>query len=770
MADKYGELYVELLADNRELKKQLSQMEKELRGTANRNEKAFKSSFKRIGAGLLAAFGIGTVITSLVRFVGSAISQFREFEKAMKNVNTIAKLSNRELRNMSKEVRNLAGAVGGDATDIAKGLYQAVSAGIEAGKAMEFMATAARAAQAGLSTTETAVDGLTTVINAWGYSTEDANKVADIMFKTVERGKTTFEELSGSLSTVAGIAANSGVAFEQVAAAIATLTKQGVPTAQATTQIRAAIIALNEQLGDGWTGIYTLSDAMGKLRDKAGGSSTVLKEMTGRVEGVNAILGLTGKNAQGAGEDLKEMATSSGAALKAFQEQMTSTDKSFSKFAADWTSWVLSIAEKFTPAIEVVIGGLRALAEELGIFDKSARFSAGEVIKKLEAQGASIEKLKGAYAVYLNQLKAEATILAKNLGIRGGGNLEKGDVEKLRAAALDRILNLNQEITDLELAGVNASEDTLEEIEKQISAKEQVIEATGKEVKQMEDLLSIYNEASATLDKIKGTAATTPPPGGGGGGGGIDERYKPAEIDVSKYENIGPGYVSEETKKKQEKILAELYEQYKGIGVKIEETNQETGEKVVSKWADISSGIVNTLLAGGITTIWSEITENARRSASTIEKVFLSAVDSIVAALSRMAAESLLSLIPGGNIFSFLFGQHGGKFQGKQSGPVKKMQGGGSFNVPYGFQNDRYPLLVESGETVNVASRGRTSMQEALLGDLISRVEALNQNIITGSARSGESQKVAVNIAGELKGRDIKLSYDKSSKYIERFR
>jgi TP901 family phage tail tape measure protein len=126
------------------------------------------------------------------------------------------------------------------------GLYQALSAGVPKENALAFMQVASQAAIAGVTDVETAVDGLTTVVNAFGLETSQTQEVADSMFAAVKGGKTTFEELSASLFNVAPMAAAAQVSFSEVNAAIATLTAAGVPTAQATTQIRAAFVALQE--------------------------------------------------------------------------------------------------------------------------------------------------------------------------------------------------------------------------------------------------------------------------------------------------------------------------------------------------------------------------------------------------------------------------------------------------------------------------------------------------------------------------------------------
>src|SRR4030042_2049258 len=89
-----------------------------------------------------------------------------------------------------------------------------------------------------------AMDALTTVINAYGLSAEDATSVSDMMFESVKRGKQTYEEMAGALGTVVPIASQVGMGFDQVAAAMATLTRQGIDANTATVQLRQILVSV----------------------------------------------------------------------------------------------------------------------------------------------------------------------------------------------------------------------------------------------------------------------------------------------------------------------------------------------------------------------------------------------------------------------------------------------------------------------------------------------------------------------------------------------
>src|SRR5690606_34834995 len=109
----------------------------------------------------------------------------------MKEVATISSEVREKFGAFSDELINLAAQGPDDAVALAKAYYQIVSAGYDGAKGLELLRVSSEAATAGITDTQTAADGITTVLNAWGKSFEEAELVADIMFKTVEKGKTT---------------------------------------------------------------------------------------------------------------------------------------------------------------------------------------------------------------------------------------------------------------------------------------------------------------------------------------------------------------------------------------------------------------------------------------------------------------------------------------------------------------------------------------------------------------------------------------------------
>jgi TP901 family phage tail tape measure protein len=299
-------------------------------------------------------------------------------------------------------------------------LYDALSAGVPSENVFEFLRTASKAAVAGATTTAQSVDFLTTAINAFRIPASDAEKVADVLFNTVEYGKTTVEELAASFATVGPIAAASGVQFEQVMAAVGTLAKQGTPTSQAMTQIRAAIVGMNKVLGDGWSKTMTLQEGMQAVRDMAGGSLVQLQDLIGRMEGVNGILGNTSENAEMAAQGLRQIANGAGSMNAAFEIASKAAPLDRLKASIGNVITVLGdrAIELFGPAIE---RGARAIADFAErINDWAANDRLREVRETIEGIIAAIaaggETRREVFEALADLVKASFAVAAERAG------------------------------------------------------------------------------------------------------------------------------------------------------------------------------------------------------------------------------------------------------------------------------------------------------------------------------------------------------------------
>lgn len=417
-----------------------------------------------LGIALAAGAALGTVSVA-------AFNMMSSFESAMNEVRTIAGVSGKEFEDLKDDVFDLYKQLGTEPPDqLAKGLYEIIGAGYEATDAIKLLEIASKAAVAGVTSTAVASDGLTTILNSFQLEVSEAERIADIMFATVDRGKVSFEELSRQVAQVAPLAAASGISFDEIGGAIATLTKQGVPAAQAFTQVRAAIIATNEEMGDGVFNAYSFQEAMQAMYDKANGSQNALKNMVGRIEGVNGILALAGPNFQGAAEDLEAMSNAAGSVNKSFNIISESGGKKWEKFYARIKATTKGLGENLVEASSGLADFLLDITEGADAVvvsidkEKRALFEAEvailDVNTKNEKRLEIIDKLKKQYPAYLGHLNSEtasneevtAAIRKANISLTNNILLREKQIElenasQEEAKAKKRVLDAEDAIT-----------------------------------------------------------------------------------------------------------------------------------------------------------------------------------------------------------------------------------------------------------------------------------------------------------------------------------
>lgn len=320
----------------------------------------------------------------------AGVKMAMDVDKGLREVNTLfgetGKAAETTFKELQGGVKTLSNEIGIAQDVLVGGLYQAISAGVPKENAFEFMEIAAKAAVAGVTDTETAVDGLTSTLNAFGLDASRAQDVADSMFTTVKGGKTTFEELAASLFQVAPAAAAAGVEFTDVNAALASLTFAGTPTTVATTQLRQAIVELTKdgtKAGDAFKEVSgktfpefvaeggNLKEALDLLKEGAEGSGSSMLDMFGSVEAGQAALTLTGKASEKFGQELDNQADSAGAATAAFEEMEKSGARKLEKTMTRLKNALVDVGNVLLPIVTKIV-------EKIGeLTDKFSKLSPG---------------------------------------------------------------------------------------------------------------------------------------------------------------------------------------------------------------------------------------------------------------------------------------------------------------------------------------------------------------------------------------------------------
>ena len=459
--------------------------------------------------------GIGiSAATAFARAAKSSYDFEKEFRKNMLEVATISTQVTDDMTGFMNQVMSITQEIPIKAPEAAKALYSIVSAGHDGANGMKILEVSAKAAVGGLTETETAADAITTILNAYKMSAEEAGTVSDQLFTTVRLGKTTFGELGASIAQVAPIAAAYGISIDQVLGAVASLTKQGTPTAQAMTQIRAAIQGTAGELGDAAFQGRTFQEALQLINEKAGGSASKMKEMLGTDEGLAATLALTGKNAKSAASDLGELQNSLGATEAAFEKMKDAADNQLTLLANNVQAYLRPLGEKILKEVSDIA---KAFNEAFENNDIEGTISNLESLVK-NAAGAFLSYKTAILLVQVAQrsyVKSSALSRLATIQHTTATALLTGALRKQAAAMLAAGKAALTNPYVLAVAGVTALGYAIFKLATQATASEKALAAHNKRVAEMkewsdgmrsqtEEMLGVLqNENKSTLQKVE---------------------------------------------------------------------------------------------------------------------------------------------------------------------------------------------------------------------------------------------------------------------------
>lgn len=333
----------------------------------DRQGNALEKSFGKLAKTMGAVFA-GVQVAN---FAKDSTRAFMDFENGMNEVFTLLPdISGKAMQDMTEQVKQFSKDAGVIPEKTVPALYQALSAGVPKDNVFSFLETANKAAVGGVTSLETAVDGLSTVVNSYGADIIDTKKASDLMFTTVKLGKTNFEQLSQSLFNVLPSASAAGVKFEDVSAALATLTAQGVPTSVATTRVRAAIDELSkagtktdkvfrEVAGKSFKEFIkeggNLQGALQLLEKEAEKNNLGINDLFGSIEAGGAALALTGKATETFTNALDEMNKAAGATDNAFAKMEQGLKRKIDKLKARFEVFKLNVGGRLAGALNSVI-------------------------------------------------------------------------------------------------------------------------------------------------------------------------------------------------------------------------------------------------------------------------------------------------------------------------------------------------------------------------------------------------------------------------------
>ncbi len=320
-----------------------------------------------VAAGTLIADLVKTASSQLTNLAQSAIRNGSIYETSLAKVGTIADLGKLSIQKLGSQITDMSNTMGIAATDIAEATYQAISAGQDTANAVEFAGQAAKLATAGFTSTTSAVDILTTALNAYGLSAAQADHVSDVLLTTQNLGKTSVDELSSSMGRVIPLAAAYNVSVENLSSGLAVMTANGIATAEATTYAKSMLNELGDtgstvgkilqaETGKSFAQLNaegkSLGDVLQILYDNVGGDSTAFAGLWSSVEAGTGALSLASGGADKFNGVLAQMVDSAGATDTAYQTMTDTFQHSMDSLQTTAENLSIDLFEAMEPGLK----------------------------------------------------------------------------------------------------------------------------------------------------------------------------------------------------------------------------------------------------------------------------------------------------------------------------------------------------------------------------------------------------------------------------------
>ena len=377
-------------------------------GKGKNSESILTQAFHKVGRAVASAF----TAEKIIQFGKDVVETAGRSQASFAKVTTLLDTSKINVDKYYQSVKKGANESGISIADFSEALYQSLSASVDAGDAVNFTTKAVKLAKAGFTDASTAVDVMTTAINAYGLSAKDADHISDDLITTQNLGKTTVDQLAQSMGRVIPTASAYGVNIDNLCSSYAIMTKSGIQTSEATTYLKGML----DELGDSGSQVssilqsktgksfaecmksgMSLGDVLQVLYDACGDNSTAFANLWSSQEAGTGALSLVNAGAKEFNGTLDKMQHNAGATSSAYEKVENTFEAKLERLKNKFNNFKSDLGEGALPVIGKLVDGLSSL---LGWVDKH--------IKQIKALALAIG---GAVATFA-ALKAALAIAA----------------------------------------------------------------------------------------------------------------------------------------------------------------------------------------------------------------------------------------------------------------------------------------------------------------------------------------------------------------------
>ena len=259
------------------------------------------------------AVDVGRVAAAALTAVGVAsVREAAQFETTFAKIQGLVGLTTDEIDELQKAARDLGPQFGRSATEAGQALFFITSSGLRGADAIDVLEASLKGAAIGLGDMSSIANAATAAMNTYGPSVISGTEAVDALAEAVRLGQFAPEELAASLGRVIPISAELGISLQETLGVIAGLTRGGLNASEAVTGVRGAFQAFlkpsgeaNDMLAKFGMSAESVRQSIREkgflatvveMREAFGDNEDAITKVFGSIEGLNAVLALTGPN------------------------------------------------------------------------------------------------------------------------------------------------------------------------------------------------------------------------------------------------------------------------------------------------------------------------------------------------------------------------------------------------------------------------------------------------------------------------------------------
>lgn len=268
--------------------------------------------FTRFGEQLARQFAIiaqSRVFFFLKDSIEEAANAAKTLQERITEIQTISQSANRTSESWARSLIRVSNELGRPVVEVADAAYQTLSNNIRGAQnnTEAFLLTVGNFARVTRTSLPGAIDAVSSVLNSYGQTADQASEVTAKLFKGIELGRFRGEELASALGKVAPIASQLGISLDELIASFVVLTDQGQnlntsstlvlnvlnALIKPSTDMKKLFLELGVSSGQSLTQQLKLAGVLDLLAEKSRGATGELADLFTNIRGQRGTVGLT---------------------------------------------------------------------------------------------------------------------------------------------------------------------------------------------------------------------------------------------------------------------------------------------------------------------------------------------------------------------------------------------------------------------------------------------------------------------------------------------